>query len=249
MFRLLALLACCQILEAPTARDDDVPLPPPPSPPSPPSPPRDSFILDDDEDDDDLRRTLFQAMELDDRDEDKSDDDDDAGCDDEACASDSPLKPCRPWQAWRKLPVQSKKAMSEDYNHKVWVVEPDGPHHSLLTCLHNGQQFKVCNNRRKKALQQLDPNVIARTCLQSRACSAHCKHNCWTRFSVGEVLLHRSRTASCQTEGEINETLAQFLRQYNHNAAKGTHLRYVVNGKEVCPDFYATVEGISGNKL
>ena len=249
MFRLLSLLACCLILEEPGERDDNVPLPPPPLPPRPPSPGRESFSVDDDDDDDDLRRTVFHAMDFDERDENETEEDDDAGCDDEACRTDVPSEPCRPWQAWRKLPVQSKKAMSEDYNHKVWVVEPDGHMHSILTCLHNGQQFRVCNNRRKKALQQLDPNVIARTCLQSRACSAHCKHQCWTRFSAGEVLLHRARTASCQTEGEINETLTRYLTQFNPNSTPQTHLRYVVNGKEVCADFYATVEGISGKKL
>ena len=245
--RVLALLACCSLLDNPCSREEDAPLPPPPPPPSPPSPPRDAFILDDDEENDDSRQSVFHAMDLDERDENETEEDDDG--DDEACASGPSQAPNMPWKKKQKIPVQSKKAMTMDYNHKMWVVEPDGEAHTLITCLVNGAQYRVCNNRLKKALIALDPNTIARTVLTSTSCGAHCKHQCWTRVCVGEILVHRNRHATCESEGQINETIARYLTQFNPNANPGKQMRYVVNGKEVCADFYANTEGICGNKL
>ena len=252
--RLLALFACCQLLETPAEREEDVPLPPPPTPPRPPSPPRNAFIIDDDEEDYELRRSVFQAMNNDERDGNDSDydDDDDELCDDDACARESILQH-RPWKRKQKIAAQSKKAMTDDYNHQVWVVTPDGSSHSVLTCLVNGQTYRVSNNRVRKALLAMDPTAIGRQVFLPKSCSAHCKHQCWTNFTVNEILTHRGRHVTCATEGEINETIARHLSVFNTRpgGAPGDapKFQYVVNGKHVCADFYAVAEGISVNKL
>ena len=250
LLRLLALFACCQVLETSSPDHEDVPLPPPPRPPSPPPPPRNAFILDDDEEDFDVRQSVFQAMNNDERDMNEEDYDEEDGCDDAACATDGRQEK-RPWAAKQKIPVQSKKAMTADYNHRVWVVEPDGASHSLLTCLINGQMYRVSNNRVNKALMAMDPTAIGRQVFVPKSCGAHCKHQCWLNFNVNEILTHRGRHVSCSSEGEINETIARYLTIFNKRPGQAADAKfeYIVNGKHVCADFYCVAEGISMNKL
>jgi hypothetical protein len=144
-----------------------------------------------------------------------------------------------------------------DYDTEYWLCKPAGKCGRFINMkdLDHGGEYTVPIARINKALRFLHLPTVAAS-LRSCAGFCRCKREpkCYQRATTHSVLTHRHTYFQQLDEAGATKFLADMVRSHNISTTSGTEgarprFKWVIDGKDVCDDFFRGIYGISKDKL
>jgi|AntRauTorckE5430_2_1112549.scaffolds.fasta_scaffold04515_3 hypothetical protein len=148
--------------------------------------------------------------------------------------------------------------LQDEYNKDYWKCITVGKSDNFvkMTDITQGAIYTVPISRINKALRYLHlPSVAASLRLCSGTCRCKREPKCYLRGQTTlSILTHRHSYFQQLNEADATKYLADLVRPSNaHVGTTGgnarTRFKWVLDGREVCDDFFRTVFGVSKDKM
>ena len=145
----------------------------------------------------------------------------------------------------RRGPGQVARRLSLS-GHDNWNMEEDNNGGLIITDMEHQAVHRVPRNRAARFIRSCNAQSISK-CLQPSSCD--CPLKCYESTTYETIRKLRIRYCICENESACTALLVRKLEAANANIRMGERVQHVLNGKNVCGQFFRNCFAISKDKM